>query len=69
MTFTKRETATLLAALRYWQEQIDDVEMNESEDNWMADSLHFKDHKPLTSEEIDELCGKINPAEPTPTKE
>jgi hypothetical protein len=52
-----RELATALAALRYWQ------------NDWMEQSEgpmagHFHEQTPLTGEEIDELCEKLNFAEP-----
>lgn len=54
MTLTDRELATVLAALRQWQM---DFEANPDE---MADSVHFEDHEPLTSVEIDVLCERLN---------
>lgn len=50
---TKRETATILAALRYWQENFDHVVVDFFSD-------HFHDTPPLTEEEIDNLCDKLN---------
>lgn len=57
-----RELATCLAALRYWQQEMIDIQ-EQDEDNWMADSSHFTEHTPLTVEEIDTLCEKINCSE------
>lgn len=51
--FTGRQLATVLAALRYWQQ---DLEANE--DPPISD--HFTDHDPLTPEEIDSLCEQLN---------
>ena len=51
---TDRELATVLAALRQWQM---DWEANPDE---LADSVHFEEHTPLTSAEIDGLCERLN---------
>ncbi len=55
MTLTDRETATVLAALRLWQEQlIQDGTASLSPD-------HFGEGgTPLTVEEIDVLCERLN---------
>lgn len=50
---TKKEAATLLAALRYWQANFDD-EVVECFTNY------FQNTSPLNDEEIDNLCDKIN---------
>lgn len=50
--FSYREIATILAALRYFQANIDDIALLEM--------THFEDVEPLTSEEIDTLCEEIN---------
>jgi hypothetical protein len=47
-----RELATVLAALRYWQQ---DLAENDS-----PISEHFAEHTPLTVEEIDDLCERLN---------
>jgi len=53
---TDRELATVLAALRYWQH---DLAQNEEEGPISPD--HFdKVIAPLTVEEIDGLCERIN---------
>ena len=61
MKLDKRETATILAALRLFQEELDHYEPTEGH---MAIDIgereHFVDVEPLTSDEIDELCEKIN---------
>ncbi|HLF79729.1 MAG TPA: hypothetical protein VJB57_19785 [Dehalococcoidia bacterium] len=49
-----RETAQLLAALRNWQ--IDTL----NEDLVEAYAGHFEDHEPLSDDEIDELCERLN---------
>jgi predicted transcriptional regulator len=49
-----REVATLLAALRNWQ--IDGL----NEDLADAFAGHFEDHDPLSDDEIDELCERLN---------
>jgi hypothetical protein len=61
----ERELATTLAALRYWQQDMIDIQ-DQDEDNWMADSTHFEKHQPLTVEEIDALCEKLNAPESEP---
>ena len=52
--FSDQELATMLAALRYWQNDLDDPSI-------ASEFLdHFVDHPPLTAEEIDDLCEKLN---------
>ena len=50
----EREIAQVLAALRNWQVDA----LNED----LADTFagHFEDHEPLSDEEIDDLCERIN---------
>jgi hypothetical protein len=56
---TDRELATVLAALRQWQM---DWEADPTE---LADSPQFeRGVEPLNSEEIDDLCEKLNRTEP-----
>lgn len=50
---TKIETATILAALRYWQANFDDEVVDFFSD-------HFHSTPPLNNEEIDDLCDKLN---------
>ena len=53
---SNRELATILAALRYWQQ---DLANDEGEGPISPD--HFDDQiTPLTAEEIDELCERLN---------
>ena len=71
--FNARETATLLHALRQFQRQLDD------EDGSYRDAIdgtgHFEQVPPLTADEIDALCERLNlreddaqpAAEPAPT--
>lgn len=49
---TARELATVLAALRYWQRDPAVAQ------HW--EYLHFEDVAPLTTDEIDELCERLN---------
>ena len=49
-----REVAQLLAALRNWQTD------SLNEDLAEAFAGHFEDHEPLTDDEIDALCGRLN---------
>src|SRR5581483_4115274 len=51
------ETATVLAALRYWQEDFGIA------GGALRMPLHFNDCDPLTSKEIDDLCERINVVE------
>ena len=48
MKITERELATVLAALRKFQESP------------AAGAEHFKDVRPLTANQIDELCERLN---------
>lgn len=50
MNLNDRETATVLAALRLAQQEYVSF----------ASFDHFSDHAPLTLQEIDELCERIN---------
>jgi hypothetical protein len=55
---TARETATVLAALRLWQKELQRHGPSLPENN-----LHFADHSPLSVAEIDGLCEWFNLAE------
>ena len=48
------EVALIMAALRNWQ--ID----TQNEDLVEAYAGHFEDHEPLTDDEIDDLCERLN---------
>jgi len=50
--FTDRELATVLAALRYWQQDLSENDGPISE--------HLDEHAPLTVVEIDDLCERLN---------
>lgn len=52
---TKRELATVLAALRYWQ-----MDLEPDPDGIVDPEGFFLDEKPLTVEEIDGLCERLN---------
>jgi hypothetical protein len=55
-----RELATVLAALRYWQQDLAD---NENEGPIIPD--HFDEEvTPLTVDEIEALCERLNVGEP-----
>lgn len=56
MELSDRELATVLAALRYWQQSMD------GSTAWAKHVMpeHFYDVKPLTSGEIGALCERIN---------
>jgi hypothetical protein len=57
MKLTSRELATVLAALRYWQNDLDDdPEMFEN----LPGSGHFEQETPLNGDEIDRLCEELN---------
>lgn len=49
-----RDVAQLLAALRNWQTD------SLNEDLAEAFAGHFEDHEPLTDDEIDALCERLN---------
>jgi len=46
-----RELASVIAALRYWQEYVAEEERDESGD--------FDEVRPLTDEQIDRLCRRL----------
>lgn len=48
--FTDAELATMLAALR----------MAQHDRGWLESMPHFEDTQPLTNEQIDELCERLN---------
>lgn len=59
---TDAETATILAALRYWQRDMQSARDDEGED-WtvtLRGDGHFYDQAPLSDEEIDVLCEGIS---------
>jgi hypothetical protein len=59
MNLSARELATVLAALRYWQQDLERNEEEEDSGPIIAD--HFDETiTPLTVEEIDELCERLN---------
>jgi hypothetical protein len=49
-----RELATVLAALQYWQSEL------AATDEIIDGGEHFSDHHPLTADEIDDLCERLN---------
>ena len=51
---SERELATVLAALRYWQQDL----VANDEDPISPD--HFDQVTPLTADEIDDLCERLN---------
>jgi len=56
MQLTDRELSTILAALRKFQASPS------------VDSGHFRSHRPLTANQIDELCERLNCAETANSK-
>ena len=59
---TSRELATVLAALRNWQQQLS------REGLAFADGFpHFSDETPLSVDEIDALCDRLNESLPAAT--
>ena len=55
---TTKELATVLAALRHWQyieEQYGPAPVGKD-----RTGTHFEEHDPLTVEEIDALCERLN---------
>ena len=58
---TSRELATVLAALRHWQQQLP------REGVAFADGFpHFSDETPLSVDEIDALCERLNQSDADP---
>ena len=55
-TFSDRELATMLAALRLWQ-----ASQDHGEDLTPYEG-HFEEQQPLSSLEVDELCERLNRA-------
>ena len=53
---TGKDTATVLAALRFWQNNVTDEEKSDELNGYG----HFEEHEPLTNEEVDDLCEKLN---------
>jgi hypothetical protein len=51
MTLTDRELATVLAALRFWQRAWDGSKVSLEQ---------FAEETPLTPEEIDDFCERLN---------
>jgi len=54
MELTQAEAAQIMAALRNWQTD------SLNEDLAEAFAGHFEDHGPLTDDEIDALCERLN---------
>ena len=50
-----RELATVLAALRHWQRELERHGLD-----WAQGFPHFADEPPLSMEEIDSLCDRLN---------
>lgn len=55
MTFSTTDQATILAALRYWQNDLDHIDPDE-----LKGYGHFTNDNPLNAEQIDDLCERIN---------
>jgi hypothetical protein len=60
MDLTPRELATVRAALEYWQE-----ELSEGAES-LSDSLFFKNHSPLSSDEVDTLAERLRESNQEP---
>jgi hypothetical protein len=58
MQLTERELATVLSALRYWQQDLDQQDPDLYEDAGPI-SPNFRKHEPLSSGEIDRLCERL----------
>ncbi len=52
---TDRELATILAALRYWQDEMSPHASADAYPEYFAGGI-----EPLTPEEIDDLCCRLN---------
>lgn len=61
--FTDAETATILAALRYWQKHVTDNSHVLPMSVPMEVADHFQDNEPLDADAIDELSERINSGE------
>jgi hypothetical protein len=58
MKLSARELATVLAALRYWQQ---DLAASSKEEDGPISPDHFDETiAPLTVQEIDDLCERLN---------
>lgn len=60
MKLNDRELATVLAALRNLQE---DIGQYTDKDGWTVEDAfadHFTEHEPLSLDEIDDLCERLN---------
>lgn len=55
---TDREVSFILASLRNWQLDTSSTESKERLSETFAE--HFVEHEPLSDEEIDALCERIN---------
>lgn len=56
-----REVSTILAALRYFQKELGDDDAQVTRGNAEGEGLpHFVELEPLTNDEIDDLCERIN---------
>jgi hypothetical protein len=67
-SLSSRELATVLAALRNWQETLTNLGVGDRSSQDVAKALetnlphfdHFADEKPLTVNQVDSLCARIN---------
>lgn len=63
-SFSYRELATVLAALRFWQKEMIAMSGNkpENQEMWAKDTMpeHFDPELPLAAIEIDALCERLN---------
>jgi hypothetical protein len=57
MNLSPRELATLRAALEYWKEELSEGS------EWLPDSLFFKNHSPLSPDEVDRLAERLGASE------
>jgi hypothetical protein len=60
VSLTDRELATVLAALRHWQEDQKDFDppLDQDPAPWLG--MYFAEHEPLTSRQVDALCERLN---------
>ena len=59
MKLTSRELATVLAALRWWQQELQRLD---PPNDIPPIGFHFTDQTPLSGAEIDDLCERLNVA-------
>jgi hypothetical protein len=57
MNLSPRELATLRAGLEYWKEELSEG------GEWLSESVFFKNHSPLSPDEVDRLGERLGASE------